>query len=260
MQNYKVIESKDNALIKRAVSLAKDSKFRGVEQQAIIYGEHLLIEALHHKLLAQVFVLIDSWDKYDGLLGSSNVEIILINSDIMNKLNLLDSTIDVVAVINQPPAAMFNNDSDCLILENIQDPGNLGTILRAANAGGIKQVVISQNSVDIYNPKVLRSSQGIQFGLNIYTQADIVKLLQNYNGQILAFTPNSTETFYQYDLSIPSAFVFGNEGNGLSANLLQVINKHVQIPMLGNTESINLAMAVTVAVFEMSRQRLNKVK
>lgn len=256
--NQQIIESKDNAQVKRVVKLLKESKFRNQEQQSVVYGEHLIIEAGRKKLLKQVWVLKESYEKYYSLLSDCQCDIMVIPSAIMSKLNILDSIVDILGVINFVASTKFDNNADCLVLEHIQDPGNLGTILRAASASGIKQVVLSNNSVDIYNPKVLRASQGIQFNLVIFTNADISNILTNYQGQILAFTPHTENSLYEYDLTKPSAFIFGNEGQGLSDNILEQFTQQVKIPMLGNAESINLAMAATVAVFEMSRQRIYK--
>lgn len=180
----------------------------------------------------------------------------------MGKINILDSVVDCAGIIRTEYKGGHNllADSlqDYLILENIQDPGNLGTIMRAAAASGLANLVLSPNSVDIYNPKVLRSSQGIQFGLNIITDTNINEFLAGYDGQILAMLPVGSSSLYAYDLTIPTAFVLGNEGNGLSTALKNSISNHVAIPMLGSAESLNLAMAATVAVFEMSRQKLTK--
>lgn len=258
MYNQQIIESKDNAQVKRVVRLLKESKFRNQEQQSVVCGEHLIIEASKSKLLLQVWVLKESYEKYYSILHECNCDIMVVPAQVMSKLNILDSMTDILGVIKFVKNVPFNHNADCLVLEHIQDPGNLGTILRAASASGIKQVVLSNNSVDIYNPKVLRASQGIQFNLMIFTNLDICQLLADYHGQILAFTPHTTNDLYNCDLSVPSALVFGNEGQGLSVEVLEQLNKHVKIPMLGNAESINLAMAATVAVFEMSRQRIYK--
>lgn len=256
MLNYQIIESKDNSQVKYVTRLAKESKFRQEEQKAVLYGVHLLIEALKFNLVDAVFIHIDKYDKYSYLLEHSNTKILLVDNLILTKMNVLESDIDLLTVIKLPINKDFDNHADCVVLENIQDPGNLGTILRAASASGVDQVVISKGSVDLYNPKVLRASQGIQFAISIYDKVDIEEVLKNYHGQIFALTPHATNSLYQCDLSKPSAFVLGNEGNGLSQKLLNNMANHINIPMCGDAESLNLAMAATVALFEMSRQRI----
>ena len=253
------IESKENSVIKHVVKLAQNRRYREQNNQAIAYGEHLLIEVLRYNLVDKIFVLADSFDKYQKYFTDYQ-EVYLLNSELITKINLLDSPVDIVAIINiaETPAIDFNADS--LILENIQDAGNLGTILRVAKASGISQVLLSQNSVDIYNPKVLRASQGIQLGLAVICNCNLLELLPRLNLQILALTPYATNSLYACDLIKKTAFVLGNEGSGISQQLLSIIDKKIIIPMLGDTESINLAMAATVAAFELSRQRTMRIK
>ncbi len=263
MQNYKQILSKDNALIKKVVKLAKDSKFRQDMQLAVIYGEHLVIEAICYGLIADLFILDSKIDKYLPFLTKLNAaSIYMLNSELMAKINLLDTPTDIVATVKIKPEDDLGlvSNQDCLILERIQDPGNLGTILRAANASGIKNVVLSKFSVDVYNPKVLRASQGIQFGLNIFSNVDLDQFITDYKGQLLALTPHAKNDLYAQDLTKTTALVLGNEGEGLSKDLLNRIKDHITIPMMGNSESLNLAMAATISIFEMSRQRLKRHK
>lgn len=253
------IGSKDNPLVKRIVRLANESKFRHSEEQAVIYGEHLLQEAIKYGLVEQVLIFEDAVEKYQDLINSlTNPQAIkLVSIEIMRKLNILDSLSDIVAVIKiKPTAAEPSLTQDSLVLENIQDPGNLGTILRAAYASGITQIILSPKSVDAYNPKVLRASQGIQFGLQIYAGVELAQWLVKYSGQVLAMVPQANLNLYQQDLILTTALVLGNEGSGLSRELLAQIKTQISIPMLGGAESLNLAMAATIGLFEMSRQRV----
>lgn len=256
MPVFQTIESKDNKLIKNILKLAKDKTERLEQQEAVIYGEHLIIEALRFNKLKSIFITDDFLDKYREIIQDNDVNIYLVPNFVLDKINILESSINVVGVIDITSEININNDDDCLVLENIQDPGNLGTILRGANAAGIKQIILSKGSVDLYNPKVLRASQGLQFGLNVFTNIDLDDFINNYSGNLLALTPNGSISIYDCDLLHKTAFVMGNEGNGISLELLHKINTHVKIPMTGNTESLNLAMAATIAIFELSRQRI----
>lgn len=261
MLEFNHIVSKENPLVKRIVRLARESKFRQSELQTVVYGEHLLLEALKYDLVEQVVISEDALTKYQNLINlliNPFVTVKLASIDVMQKINVLDSVVDIVAIIKIVPVILDadHNQQDSLVLENIQDPGNLGTILRAAYASGIRQVILSPNSVDIYNPKVLRASQGIQFGLKVYNGVDLANWLGDYAGQILAMVPSASLSLYEQDLTAITAFVLGNEGSGLSREILAQIKTHISIPMLGNTESLNLAMAATIGVFEMSRQRI----
>jgi TrmH family RNA methyltransferase len=239
--------------------LSNDSKFRSTQLQALAYGEHLVIEALKYSLIEYVLLEESNLIRYSHITELLTPEqIILVSAEVLQKINIFDSELSIVALIKQPIASEldFSLQFDCIILDQIQDPGNLGVILRAASAGGIKNIVLSKNCVDIYNPKVLRASQGIQFALNIYQGYDIFEFIKQYSGQIYALTPHATDSIYDQDLTQNCALVLGNEGNGISGELLSAIKQHLTIPMPGRAESLNLAMAATVAIFELSRQRM----
>ncbi len=224
-----------------------------------MYGEHLVIEALKYSLIKYVLLEESNFIRYSHITELLTPEqIILVSTEVLQKINIFDSELSIVALIKQPIACEldFSLQFDCIILDQIQDPGNLGVILRAASAGGIKNIVLSKNCVDIYNPKVLRASQGIQFALNIYQGYDIFEFIKQYSGQIYALTPHAKDSIYEQDLTQNCALVLGNEGNGISGELLSAIKQHLTIPMPGRAESLNLAMAATVAIFELSRQRM----
>lgn len=260
LNSYNRIISPDNAHIKKFVKLANDSQFRKNENLAVIYGEHLFIEAIKYGLIHQVFIFEDKIHEYSHILSNvSSDKICLVSLTVLKKMNTLDLATDIVALINmdlQPNIEKTAFNQDCLVLERVQDPGNLGVILRAACASGISHVVLSPLCADHYNPKVLRASQGVQFGLQIYSNIDLIQFLTSYQGQILAMVPSADNSLYDENLIVTTAFVLGNEGNGLSSGLLKQIKKHVKIPMLGKAESLNLAMAATIGLFEMSRQRI----
>jgi TrmH family RNA methyltransferase len=256
---FPLVVAKDNPVIKKVVALANAAKLRQHKLQAVIYGEHCLIEALKHQAIEQIFILETAVAQYLPLIPKAEQhKIILLSAPCMAKINLLDSPLKLAALIkiSYNPVQAPLSPADSLWLERIQDPGNLGTILRVASAAAIKRVYISSDSVDIYNPKVLRAAQGLQFSLDLRVNCDLVNLASNYSGQIIAFSPHVSQSLYSCDLRKPSALVFGNEGMGISKELLEVIKLKATIPMPGMAESLNLAMAVTVAVFELSRQRM----
>ncbi len=239
--------------------MTNDSKFRSTQLQALAYGEHLVIEALKFSLIEYVLLEESNLIRYSHIIELLPPEqIILVSTEVLQKINIFDSELSIVALIKQPIASEldFSLQFDCIILDQIQDPGNLGVILRAASAGGIKNIVLSKNCVDIYNPKVLRASQGIQFALNIYQGYDVFEFIRQYSGRIYALTPHTNNSIYEQDLTQNCALVLGNEGNGISHEILGAIKQHLTIPMPGRAESLNLAMAATVAIFELSRQRI----
>lgn len=145
-----------------------------------------------------------------------------------------------------------------LIIEKLQDPGNLGTIIRTAEGSGVTGIILSNDCVDIYNPKTIRSTMGSVFRLPIYVssdlRADIDKIKEK--GVTIYGTHLLGGEFYGYDYTKPTAFLIGNEGNGLSDEISSTANQLIRIPMKGKVESLNAAISAAVVCYEVLRQRL----
>ena len=143
-----------------------------------------------------------------------------------------------------------------LILDNVQDPGNIGTIIRTADSIGLKYIFIKEGSCDIYNPKVLRSTMGSIFRVECVTFSDNNKLIQKLksnNIKIYATNLNTNKSIYDADFK-NSAIIVGNESNGVSEELLNLADEQIKIPMRGNTESLNVAIATSIILYEAFRQ------
>jgi TrmH family RNA methyltransferase len=248
------IQSLDNTLIKQIVKLVNSSSYRKSEKKCVIYGLHLIEEAYKYCFLESVLVAEDH--HYENL--PKDVPINKVSTKVLPKINLLEGKYDIVGIANFKAVHNDTYNEDCIILDNVQDPGNLGTIIRSAKASGINNILLTNGCVDSYNPKVLRSSQGAVFGVNIIDLDDITNFIKMFKGNIIATVPDAKNSLYDIDLRSTTAFVFGNEGSGISSNILNMIDTKVNIPMQNNTESINVAMAMAVCVFEQLRQRLNK--
>jgi len=146
-----------------------------------------------------------------------------------------------------------------LVLENIQDPGNLGTMFRSGEAAGVSGLILSKDTVDPYNPKVIRSTMGAIFRVPFYIADDLsetVKTLQNHGVVTYAAHLKGAVSYEKNNYQIPTAFLIGNESQGLTDALTEVAKKAVKIPMKGKVESLNAAMAATILLFEAMRQRL----
>jgi TrmH family RNA methyltransferase len=251
------IISKENPLIKQIVKLAKDSNYRYELGLAVVYGEHLIAEANNTGILDTVIL---SHNCQHSLLREIQTnKIFTVPSLLFKKINLLNVPESIIGLIkiraNQTNVLPYNED--CIVLDCIQDPGNLGTIMRVATTAGIKNIVLSGLCVDVYNTKVLRAYQGLQFGLNIFSGIDLNSFIHYYSGNVIAATPHAVTDIYALDLLDPTAWVFGNEGSGINQDLLAMIDTKAKIPLL-HGESLNVAIASAVCVFEMMRQRLNK--
>lgn len=246
-------------MLKYIIKLAKSVAFRHANSEAVVYGEHLVIEALNCGVLRRIFVKTDKLTKYAELLFRVAEENIYVIDEIcLHKIGISDSMSDVVAIIETKSGELNKSiyQNDCVVLDSIQDPGNLGTIMRSCASSGINNLILSKGCVDPYNIKVIRASQGTQFRLNIILGVDLPTFLLNYCGIIWATAMVTNRTIYQCDLKETGAWIFGNEGAGLPNTILKDPKVNVvSIPMHDHVESLNVAMAATVCLFETMRQR-----
>ncbi len=145
---------------------------------------------------------------------------------------------------------------DCVILDRIQDPGNVGSILRSSAAAGVKHIFCLEGSAAVWSPKVLRAGMGAQFQLNIIEQLDVHNLISKLTLPVLVACAQADKNLFQANLRQPVAWVFGNEGQGVCRELMDVA-QHLAIPQPGGTESLNVAAAAAVCLFETLRQRFH---
>jgi TrmH family RNA methyltransferase len=162
----------------------------------------------------------------------AGVTVIMLPESIMAKVSALASPPELLALCQrpQPPSPP---DAARVVLEDIQDPGNLGTILRCAAASGVRDVLLSKGCVDVYSPKVLRAGMGAHFVLNIHEQVDLEAALAEFKGRKLVTYLEGSSSLYSQDLTGPVALVFGNEGAGVSPALLALADARVRIPCRG---------------------------
>ena len=146
-----------------------------------------------------------------------------------------------------------------LVLENLQDPGNLGTILRTAEGAGVSGIIMSKDTVDVYNPKVVRSTMGALFRMPFLYVEDIFETLKELQArEITVYAAHlQGEGFYEKDYTKGTAFLVGNEGNGLTDQITAMADEKIRIPMMGKVESLNAAIAATLMAYEALRQRLS---
>jgi TrmH family RNA methyltransferase len=145
---------------------------------------------------------------------------------------------------------------NAVVLDNLQDPGNLGSILRSAAGAGIKQVFCSAGSASAWSPKVLRAGMGAHFLLEIFEGVDLYAMLSHSSIPILATSSHTTTTIYQSDLNRPVAWLFGHEGQGVDPRLMALATDTVTIPQKAEIESLNVAASAAICFFEQVRQQL----
>jgi TrmH family RNA methyltransferase len=161
----------------------------------------------------------------------------------------------ILATVEIPAAHPVPRDAECcILLDGLQDPGNLGSILRSAAAAGARHVLLSKGCADAWSPRVLRAAMGAHFRLNVVERADLVGFAGAFEGQVVATAAASERPIFDIDLTAPSAFIFGNEGAGVDPGLLAQADLLAGVPMPGGVESINVGAAAAVCLFERVRQ------
>ena len=257
----KTIRSRDNPLVKQQVALAHSSRERRKVGLTVLDGIHLVrayIEAQGSPHAIAVAESALTRAEVAALLAGCPPQLVNVLADnLMAEASSLDSPAFVMAMVATPQARVTPHDASVLVLEDIQDPGNVGSLLRTAAAAGITEILLSKTTAFAWSPKVLRAAQGAHFLLNLVEGTDVAAYIRGYRGQSLALVPRGegVAQLYDIDMAGPIAILVGNEGAGLSTELMAVATHRVTIPMPGKVESLNAAAAGAVCLFEMVRQR-----
>ncbi len=263
-----LISSRAHPFFKQLVKLEKSTKQRKTTGITLLDGIHL-IQAYHSEFGAPQNLIIKESSyqctEIQQLLQQINkpsaIKVVIFSDALFTQLSPVKTPTGIMALIAIPEAATkrsIQQQDFCVLLETVQDPGNLGSILRSAAAAGVSDIYLSPGCTDAWSPKTLRAAMGAHFLLTIHQQSDLTEKIQQFHGSVIATSLHATKNLYQIPLTGPVAFVFGNEGNGLSDKLLQIIKQQIIIPMPGKTESLNIATAVAICLFERVRQTLNK--
>lgn len=190
------------------------------------------------------------------LAGQDPARVLVFSPALFRQLSTVDTPTGILALVRKPvPPPPADPAGPCVVLEDVQDPGNLGSILRSAAAAGVSAVHLSPRSTDAWSPRVLRAGMGAHFLLAVHEGVDLGAFARQYPGRLIAAHRAARQSVFDTDLTGPVGLVFGNEGAGLSQDLLERTSTVVQIPMPGGTESLNLAAAAAVCLFERVRQQ-----
>ena len=260
------ISSKDNSLIKHIKRL-KEKKYRDEYGEYIIEGLKLIKEAIQENADIKHIVVCDGCDNSEMIESHlkyemARLDFIYVPQNIFKLLSDVENPQGVLAVIGKPnkETDINLNEDIILALDDIQDPGNLGTILRTADSVGLKQILVSKGTADSYNPKVVRSTMGAIFRVKVIEceiLKDVLKDLQSKEYKVMTTSLKAKETIYETDYK-KKIIVIGNEANGVSKEILNLADEKVIIPMLGKTESLNVSVATGVILYEYVRQKLQK--
>ncbi|OOM80191.1 RNA methyltransferase [Clostridium sp. BL-8] len=254
------IESKENNLFKNTKKL-KERKNRVKTNKYIIEGFRLVQEAFKAKVdIDYLIVAEDAEDKVGEFLGeyiNDEMKIFKISNNLFKELISTENPQGILAVINMNTMELRSEGDFYLLCDKLQDPGNLGTIIRTAHAAGVSGIVLTKGTVDIYNEKTIRSTMGSIFYIPIqYDDEDfsLVKELKSKGFNLVATSLDADKNFFDVDLKGKVLLTVGNEGNGVSEEVLSMADTKVKIPMPGQAESLNVAIAASVIMYEKVRQ------
>jgi TrmH family RNA methyltransferase len=253
------ITSRDNPLFKRLKKLAESARARREARMTLLDGEHLLAAYLDAGGQPYTLVRAESFDagRFDPWrVRCPAAKAIALPDALFDELTPVSTPTGVLAESAWLSPTAREDTPLIIVLEDIQEPGNLGSMLRTGAAAGATRAVLSKGCHDPWSPKALRGGQGAQFVLPIEQGVDVPAWCAQFKGQSLALALAEDRSVFSSDLTGPLAFIVGNEGAGLSDDVRAAATATVQIPMPGKMESLNASAALAIAVFEAVRQRL----
>ncbi len=264
--NNDIIKSLDNKNIKRISKLLKSSKSRRDEGLFVAEGLRIVKEALKRNITNDIYVSESFFKSNFDIIKEIEVnsKITVISDNIYKKLSETKTPQGILCLCNVRSItvddifANLKDDSLFLILDDLSDPGNLGTIIRSALGAGADAIILSKNSVDIHSPKVVRSTMGAIFDLPFIYVNDLCDTVQKLMDCEVSVFSTLLEDSYNYtkpDYSKKTAFIIGNEANGISEDIKKLPTIHITIPMKNNLESLNASVAASLVLYEALRQR-----
>ena len=242
-----VITSTDNDRIKGYIKL-KERKNRKKSNEFLVEGTHLVLEACKKGIVKEIILEEDA-------SFITDLPIVYVSKEIMKKLSEMDTPSNVMAVCN-----MLDNKisgEKFLLLDDIQDPGNLGTIIRSAMAFNVDTIVLSPNTVDLYNPKVVRATQGMMFHINIVIN-DLKEVIEELKSRDIPIYGTRVDSgsdvrLLRDEKTDRYALIMGNEGNGVSTDILDMCDEYLYIKMNDKVESLNVGVATSIILYELNK-------
>ena len=255
-----IITSKEKEIVKH-IRKKKKKKEREEAGEFIVEGIKMIEEAVREKAKIKMIVVSEEFNQnpipQDVLYKVAKEKIIYVSNSVFKTLTDVNSPQGILAIIEKNEIKEIDFSQDLfLILDNIQDPGNMGTILRTADSVNLKQVIVPKGNADCYNPKVVRSTMGAIFRVSVIEVEDLsktMKEMKKHKIQILVTALETKDSIYDVDYK-RSAIVIGNEGNGVSKEILELADKKIKIPMPGKTESLNAAVATGIILYHAIRK------
>jgi RNA methyltransferase, TrmH family len=256
-----MITSTQNSLVKLFRKL-QVSKHRREMSVLFLEGSNLVDEAVQADRTFEVFCCTESWrDRHSALFDQSvnrSDRFELVSDDVLKAMAMTVNPEGVVASCGKPATTEVKIQSFGLVLDRIQDPGNLGTMIRTAVAAGVEGLWVSGDSADLDHPKVMRSSAGQWFRLPMQQVNDLehrLRQAQDQGMQIVTTLPKAEKSLWDVDLTRPTLVVLGNEGAGLPMEMAEMADVPIRIPLMNGVESLNVAIAAAIVMYEVQRQR-----
>lgn len=260
------ITSKDNELIKHIRKL-KDKKYRDESNEYVVEGVKLVEEAVKENAkIKQIIVCEDTTRTYEIpthiMLEIAKYECISVSNKIFNIITQVTNPQGIMAIIekNAQDAQIDYSQDIIVVLDDVQDPGNLGTILRTVDSIGLNQIIVSKGTADAFNSKVVRSTMGAIFRIKIIEVENLaqeIKEMRKHHFKLMVTSLQTKNSIYDIDFN-KKIIVIGNEANGVSKEIQDMADEKAKIPMLGRTESLNASVAAGVVMYEYVRQKLSK--
>lgn len=258
-----MITSTGNARVKNVIQLQTRARARKDSRQFVAEGFRMVSEAPADRIVSiyasETFARCNS-----GYMSTIQVPYEMVSDNVFAQMSDTRTPQGILAVIKMAEYGIGDiiAHDNCLyvIVENLQDPGNLGTIIRMSEAAGVDGIIMSPNTVDIYNPKTIRSTMGSLYRVPFVYADDFAGTLEQMKSKGVELYAAHLEGSVEYtepDYTKASAFVIGNEGNGLTDAVTNICSNRIRIPMAGKVESLNAAIAASVLTFEAARQRRN---
>ena len=261
-----VITSKDNEFVKHVKKL-KEKKYRDQSQEFIIEGIKLVKEAIEEKANIKQIIICDNCEDTgiipkDLMYEIAKYNCIYVTENILKTMSDVNAPQGIMAIIgrNNKEKDIDYSQDIIVALDDIQDPGNLGTILRTVDSIGLNQILVSKGTADCYNPKVVRSTMGAIFRIKIIECEDLEQTLketQKNNFKLVVSSLQTNNCLYDIDFD-KKVIIIGNEANGVEPQIQEMADEKIKIPMLGKTESLNASVATGIILYEYVRQKITK--
>lgn len=256
-----MITSTSNTQVKRLLQLQRKSKARNEEQIFLVEGLRMFLEVPAERV-QKVYISETLYNKKEQELNLDRFSVEILSDTVFQYVSDTKTPQGILCIVQQKKYDIDEllklENPHFIVLDNLQDPGNLGTIVRTAEGAGVNAVFLSRESVDIYNPKTIRSTMGSIYRMPVIYVDDLLQLLSLFKQKGIksyAAHLNGEKSYDKENYQSGTAILIGNEGNGLRDEVASLADVWVQIPMQGQVESLNAAIAASILMFEVYRQR-----